>query len=242
MYMYDIHMHIIPGVDDGSWDMDMSRRLLFMAYEQGIRKIIATPHSSAFKENTDQEVEKRFGQLKEMTEKFLPDLQLYFGCEIRCRRREMDDILNELEGGRIPSLNRTKYVLAEFSTSVETEEIKECVRSLKKQGWCPVLAHVERYRELFRNDSDIEKLQRIGCLFQINVYSVFDEENEEIKRNAMKLVKEKRVTFLGSDAHRTIHRPPSVKYGLQFLYDYFEKDYIDQIAFGNAEKLLGLVE
>ena len=112
----------------------------------------------------------------------------------------------------------------------------------KKQGWCPVLAHVERYRELFRNDSDIEKLQRIGCLFQINVYSVFDEENEEIKRNAMKLVKEKRVTFLGSDAHRTIHRPPSVKYGLQFLYDYFEKDYIDQIAFGNAEKLLGLVE
>ena len=38
MYMYDIHMHIIPGVDDGSWDMEMSRRLLFMAYEQGIRK------------------------------------------------------------------------------------------------------------------------------------------------------------------------------------------------------------
>ncbi|HJD26194.1 MAG TPA: hypothetical protein IAA12_07040, partial [Candidatus Blautia intestinipullorum] len=82
----------------------------------------------------------------------------------------------------------------------------------------------------------------IGCLFQINVYSVFDEENEEIKRNAIKLVKEKRVAFLGSDAHRTIHRPPSVKYGLQFLYDYFEKNYIDQIAFGNAEKLLGLME
>ena len=82
----------------------------------------------------------------------------------------------------------------------------------------------------------------IGCLFHINVYSVFDEENEEIKRNAIKLVKEKRVAFLGSDAHRTIHRPPSVKYGLQFLYDYFEKNYIDQIAFGNAEKLLGLME
>lgn len=242
MYMYDIHMHIIPGVDDGSWDMEMSRRLLFMAYEQGIRKILATPHSSAFRDNTVWEVEKRLSQLKEMTEKFLPDLQLYFGCEIRCGRREMDDILNELEWGRIPSLNGTRYVLAEFSTFVETEEIMECVQRLKKKRWRPVLAHVERYRELLRNDSDIQKLQGIGCLFQINVYSVFDEENEEIKRNAIKLVKEKRVAFLGSDAHRTIHRPPSVKYGLQFLYDYFEKNYIDQIAFGNAEKLLGLME
>ena len=48
MYMYDIHMHIIPGVDDGSWDMEMSRRLLFMAYEQGIRKILATPTAVRF--------------------------------------------------------------------------------------------------------------------------------------------------------------------------------------------------
>lgn len=238
MYMYDIHMHIIPGVDDGSWDMDMSRSLLFMAYEQGIRKIIATPHSSAFKENTFQYVDESFRKLKEMAEKFLPDLQLYFGCELSCRRMEIDKILNELETGMFPSLNSTRYVLTEFSPSVEGEEIMECAQRLTKEEWYPVLAHVERYRELFQNDSDIEKLQNIGCLFQINVYSVFDEENEEIKKNAIKLIEEKRVTFLGSDAHRTMYRPPSVKYGLQFLYNYFEKDYIDQISYRNAEKLL----
>ena len=78
-------------------------------------------------------------------------------------------------------------------------------------------------------------------MFQINTYSVFDEENENIKANAIQLVKEKRVTFLGSDAHRTIFRPPSVKYGLQYLYEHFEKEYIDQIAFGNAATLLGMV-
>ena len=60
MKMYDIHMHIIPGVDDGSWDMDMSKTLLYMSYEQGIRKIIATPHSSAFVECGNQEVETLF--------------------------------------------------------------------------------------------------------------------------------------------------------------------------------------
>lgn len=242
MKMYDIHMHIIPGVDDGSWDMDMSKTLLYMAYEQGIRKIIATPHNSAFVENGNQKVKDSFLQLKEMAVKYLPNLEIYFGSEVRCNNLVIDEILKSLKEYRIPALNNTRYVLAEFLTSVESGEVIECTRRLSEEGWIPVLAHVERYRELFRNDSYIDELQRNGCVFQINAYSVFDEENETIKANAIRLVKEKRVTFLGSDAHRTIYRPPSVKYGLQYLYEHFEKEYIDQIAFGNAAALLGLVK
>lgn len=40
----DFHCHILPGVDDGSKDMDMTMEMLDLAYAQGIRKIIATPH------------------------------------------------------------------------------------------------------------------------------------------------------------------------------------------------------
>ena len=46
--MTDIHMHIIPGVDDGSFTMDMSKSMLFLSYVQGGRAVFATPHSSAF--------------------------------------------------------------------------------------------------------------------------------------------------------------------------------------------------
>ena len=159
---------------------------------------------------------------------------------LRCSNLVIDEILTSLKEHRIPALNNTRYVLAEFSTSVESEEIIDCTRRLSEEGWIPVLAHVERYKELFRNASCIEELQRNGCMFQVNAYSVFDEENETVKANAIRLVKEKRVTFLGSDAHRTIYRPPSVKYGLQYLYEHFEREYIDQIAFGNAVDLLEL--
>lgn len=241
MNMYDIHMHIIPNVDDGSWNMDMSIQMLYMAYEQGIRKIIATPHSSAFAE-TDNEVEEGFHQLQEIVAKLLPDMHLYLGCEVKCRRVEMDKILEDLSTRRIPTLNKTKYVLIEFSKLIESAEALECVQRIVDAGWYPVLAHVERYSNLFEDDRCIEKLQSMGCLFQINVYSVFDEDNEIIKQNALRLIENKRVTFLGSDAHRTIHRPPSVKYGLQYLYDYYEKEYVDQIAFDNAGKLLDMKE
>ena len=35
--MFDIHMHIIPGVDDGSRDMEMSGAMLEQAWSEGIR-------------------------------------------------------------------------------------------------------------------------------------------------------------------------------------------------------------
>ena len=43
---YDIHTHILPGVDDGSKSPEESREMLQMAYDQGVRHIVATPHFS----------------------------------------------------------------------------------------------------------------------------------------------------------------------------------------------------
>ena len=41
--MIDIHMHLIPGVDDGAMDMEMALVMMIRAKEQGISRIIATP-------------------------------------------------------------------------------------------------------------------------------------------------------------------------------------------------------
>ena len=41
---YDLHTHIIPGVDDGSDSLEESLEMIRQMREQGVLNIVATPH------------------------------------------------------------------------------------------------------------------------------------------------------------------------------------------------------
>ena len=42
--MTDFHSHILPGMDDGSRNVEESVKILKMMAEQGIERVAATPH------------------------------------------------------------------------------------------------------------------------------------------------------------------------------------------------------
>ena len=84
----------------------------------------------------------------------------------------------------------------------------------------------------------VDRFRELGALIQLNAYSLFDEIDESIKNWARRLVQERKVDFLGTDAHRTYHRPPSAEMGLNWLYENVERDYADAIAWQNAELFL----
>lgn len=235
--MCDIHIHIVPGVDDGSWNLDMSKTMADMIYLQGIQKMIATPHSSAFDEDSAF-AKAAFEELKEEIGKRNPDMELYLGSEIHCTRREMKNVLHNLHYRIYPAMNGTQYVLTEFDTGVDQDEASLCTEALIADGWIPILAHVERYKRLFDDEACVMRLKEKGILLQINAFSLCEEHKEEIRRNAQYLVEHGLADFLGSDGHRMNHRPPSVEYGLNYLYHNFALDDVEALAFRNAERLL----
>ena len=79
--MLDIHTHILPAVDDGAEDQNMSLLMLLRAKEQGITCVFTTPHSSAFDEHPQQTLEA-FQQLCSKAAQLFPEIQLYLGCEV----------------------------------------------------------------------------------------------------------------------------------------------------------------
>ena len=165
-------------------------------------------------------------------------MKLYLGCEVYCETGIMDQVLEALDSGRYPTMNCTKYVLMEFSQWVYLENTIPCVEALVNAGYQPIIAHMERYKYLRGNMDLVDQFRELGTMIQVNAYSLFDEMDDSIKTWARRLVTERKVDFLGTDAHRTYHRPPSAEYGLNWLYENVEQAYADAIAWGNAQTLL----
>lgn len=235
--MCDVHIHIVPGVDDGAIDMQMALSMMISAYRQGIFEVIATPHSHAF-DYSELETKWQFQQLCDQMAQLLPEMTIACGCEIYCEETMMDKIITALRSGKYPTMNGTDYILVEFSQWIRPEKVIPCIKQLLDAGWKPVIAHMERYDYLCRNVELVNALREMGCLIQVNASSFAENQNGSIRDWARYLAQEKKIDFLGSDAHRTYYRPPEVTEGLNWLYENLDQEYADEISWKNAHKLL----
>ena len=189
--MIDIHIHLIPAVDDGAEDQNMSLLMLLRAKEQGITHIFATPHSSAFDEHP-KEVLEAFQNLYGKAAQMLPDMTLYLGCEVYCEADRMPEVLEKLRSGEYPTMNGTKYVLMEFSRWVQPEAAVPCVKTLVEAGYIPIIAHMEHYRHLQNNKRLVQQFRELGAKIQLNMGSLFDEMDEATKAWAPRCARRRR--------------------------------------------------
>jgi tyrosine-protein phosphatase YwqE/ADP-ribosylglycohydrolase len=236
----DIHMHAIPGVDDGSESMEMSLAMLRSAYEQGVRTVFCTSHGGVyFDKERSEEPWNRFEELEERCRKEIPDMHLYLGAEVRMLPNFIDDIIEALNDGTMPTMADSEYVLAEYvNHGMSFLQMRMSLARLKKEGYIPIIAHMERYYDLVPNIAVAKELHEDGCYIQINAYSLTDGETEKIRNRAKELLDAGIVDFIGSDAHRTYHRPPNIRRGIQALYKNYDKDYVDRMVYRNVEELI----
>lgn len=239
--MVDTHMHIIPGVDDGSNTMEMSKDMLGIAYEQGIRHIIATPHSSAFRYNSDK-VFSEFARLQRYAKTVYPDMMLKIGSEVLFTEDNKDLVMEEILSGKLPSMNGSPYILTEFLEDVDKEFVLEVIDVLQKNSRKTLIAHAERYRKCFADDAMIDLVKRKGAKLQINAYSLNEETDQTIRSTARRMLEREAVDVLGSDAHRTDHRSPRVQCGLEYIFHNTHKEYGNRVASINAKRMFHLNE
>ena len=233
--IYDIHCHIVPGVDDGATDIEETGKLLRMEYEQGVRTIIATPHFRfRMFETSAEKVKEQFKLVEKAAAEVASDLHVYLGCEFHTNM-EMISMLRE---NKVMTLAGSRYVLTEFSHNSEENYIRERLSTLLSGGYKPIVAHIERYEATRTSMDFVEELVDMGVCMQINADSITGKDGFFTKRYCNRVMKQDLLHFVGSDFHNSTKRISRIGEAYRVVTAKFGQDYADELFICNPERIL----
>jgi tyrosine-protein phosphatase YwqE len=197
----DMHSHLIPGIDDGSPDMETTINILQKFKELGYSKIITTPHiKTGMFDNTSDVIRKGAVDVQNAISENNLDIEFeaaaeYFFDFSFLEKIEENDILSFSDG----------HVLLEYSFHQAPMGENEMYFKLQMNKYKPILAHFERYPYYHGSVAKAEELRDKGIKIQLNLLSLFGHYGPQVQKQAALLIKEKQVDLLGSDCHRLQH-------------------------------------
>lgn len=230
----DFHSHILPGIDDGSASVTESVAMLRLEAEQGIRRVVATPHfysgydsPERFLENRDRAealLRAEMAQYEEMP-------QLFVGAEVYFfRGMSESDFLPQL------TIRGKSCILIEMPPAPWPEDFfRELENMWKYRGIMPVIAHIDRYIGPFRTYGIPQRLEQLPVLVQANGSFFLDRGTASM---AMRMLKADRIHLLGSDCHNMTNRKPNLSAALDRIQRKLGMDALVHLR-EYEEKLLG---
>ncbi len=212
--LYDVHTHILPGVDDGSRNMEETKRMLQMERQQGVLHVIATPHYTAGeRQAAPEELQSILEQVRETAWQIDPDMTVDLGNELL----NGPGVIEALQQGKALTLADTRYILVEFLPTDRYSLVYQALHDYIMAGYIPIVAHVERYEALMLNRSRMEELRMLGVYFQMNAESLIGRRFSRRPKLCRRLVEEGMIQLIGSDCHRDYHRIPVMQDALAYL-------------------------
>ena len=237
--MFDIHTHIIFGVDDGARTPEESIQLIEMDLAQGVTDIIATPHYYVNRPSHPDRIQRRLEELKkQLAERghSEDEIRLYPGNEVLW----FESMPEKLKSGEILTLAESRFTLVEFYPEESWETILRAVRKLRAAGYRPVIAHAERFLALHKRSesgqSRLKELMEQGAYIQLSTQPFAGGIFDGLARFLKNAVKNNEVHFLGTDMHRPHRRPPEWAAAVRFIQK--KTDRPNALLQKNAERIL----
>lgn len=196
--MLDLHSHILPDVDDGPSTMEESVEMAVMAYEDGTRTIVATPHNRDVNERSSiSAVIPLLDQLnQEIRAKSIP-LKIILGME---NHLEMDTP-EQVDQGRALPIDGTHYILIELPFEFYPFYAEEVLFKLQLNGLRPIVVHPERNLAIQENSRILANLVQKGVLTQITAGSISGALGKDYQKTAKELLQQNLVHIIASDCH-----------------------------------------
>src|SRR3954466_898201 len=197
----DLHLHLLPGVDDGARDERASLEHAARMERDGVRDAVCTPHIGHPLFPVDVgELAERTAALQSALRAAGIGLRVHPGGEIH------PDVAESLSAAELRLIAQgpagSRWVLAEVPFGGVDEGFLAGCRSIRRHGFGLVIAHPERAAGLL--DGGLTMLRdelRAGAVLQVNVCSLLRRPGDEPRITAARLIRARLAYLLASDGH-----------------------------------------
>ncbi len=210
---FDIHCHVLPGMDDGCSTKKEAIELLHVSQIQGVAGVIATPHYypketvACFLQRRQASIEKLLGELEKEDSVKIP---ICYGAEVAFHTGLVYE-----EQIRKLCLGKSRYLLLELPFYTWSSSMLREIQALQNvHGLIPVIAHMERYLKIQKKEM-LEAIWNSDVLIQMNAEYILGNFQEW--HSAKKMLKNGRIDVLSSDSHNLVKRQPNLGRAVQKL-------------------------
>ena len=222
--MLDLHVHVLPGIDDGPRTLEDALALAQALADDGIEHIVATPHiyPGVF-DNSATRIGEVFDEFQSAVSDAGIALTMTWAAEVRI----CPEILDWIEARRLPMLNGSlvgpSTALIELPDGQIPVGTDKLMGMMLERGITPLMAHPERNKAVMEQPTRLEALRRLGCKFQVTAGSLLGDFGSRAQTTAQKLLEAGWVDVIATDAHNRSSRRPRMGAARAWLVEHFDE-------------------
>ena len=231
----DTHTHLLPGLDDGSRNLEESLAMAREASLTGTEAVVCTPHVSDGHVFHGGRAEAALASLADALHRDRLTLRLYLGYELD---------FSFVAGKSADTLRR--YAFGEDARALLVEvpyrgwpvHAAEQLFGLRMQGFTPILAHPERNERVQRDPALLRQLIASGAVAQGTCASLVGLFGSAAERTLRRHLEAGDIGLLATDAHH--HRPETWGFvpGVRRLVERSPRLDLDLLLRENPRRLL----
>lgn len=232
--MIDMHSHILPNIDDGAKNIEITCNLIKEAKKAGFEGIVATSHYMEGYYEAEEEERKQYIEIisKELQKEL--DVKIYLGNEIYFS----ENIPNLIKERKSSSINGSKYVLFELPLNTKPLNMYDAVYKMQQDGLIPILAHPERYLFVQEEPKLVYELINEGVLIQANYGSIIGQYGKRAEIIVKNFFRNNMIHFLGTDVHKENTIYPEIPQILNILNRLIGKEKVNILTNVNPKLVL----
>ncbi len=212
--MIDLHNHLLPGIDDGAKKVEETLDFLRIAWRDGVKLVVATPHMKpGVYDNRRETILERVALVREAAKgdeaekvMLLPGAEVYFTADLPSRAREKE-LMTVGDRGR--------YLLLELPYQQIPMQVDDTIFQLRLLGITPLMAHPERVAYYLEDIERVAASVRLGARIQVTAASLTGRFGDKARDFGRALLRRNLIHVLASDGHDVRYRPPVLSEGVR---------------------------